>query len=31
MIKAIGYLFIAYVVMHLGKIVGKKLFPEDFE
>jgi hypothetical protein len=30
MIKAIGYLFIAYIVMQLGKIVGKKLFPEDF-
>ena len=31
MIKAIGWLFIAYMVMQLGKIVGKKLFPEDWQ
>jgi len=31
MIKAIGWLFIAYIVMQLGKILGKKLFPEDWQ
>lgn len=29
MIKAIGWLVIAYIVGQLGLIIGKKLFPED--
>jgi len=31
MIKAIGWLFVAYVVMQLGKVIGKKMFPEDWD
>jgi len=31
MIKAIGWLFVAYVVMQLGKAIGKKMFPEDWD
>jgi len=31
MIKAIGWLLIAYVIMQLGKVIGKKIFPEDWD
>jgi hypothetical protein len=30
MIKAILYIILAYVVMKLGKIIGKKMWPEDW-
>jgi len=31
MIKAIGWLVLAAVVMYLGKVIGKKIWPEDWE
>ena len=30
MIKAIGWLVLAAVVMYLGKVIGKKIWPEDW-
>ena len=30
MIKSILYIILAYVVMILGKIIGKKIWPEDW-
>ena len=30
MIKAMLYIILAYVVMQLGKIIGKKIWPEDW-
>ena len=29
MIEAIGWLTVAVVVMYLGKVIGKKIWPED--
>ncbi len=31
MLKAIGWLLLAYIVMILGKAIGKKIWPEDWE
>ena len=31
MIEAIGWLTVAVVVMYLGKAIGKKIWPEDWE
>jgi len=31
MIKALGWLFLAYIITVVGKIIAKKLFPEDWE
>jgi hypothetical protein len=31
MLKAIGWLLLAYVIMILGKAIGKKIWPEDWE
>ena len=29
-VKAIGWLVLAAVVMYLGKVIGKKIWPEDW-
>jgi hypothetical protein len=31
MVEAIGWLTIALLVMIIGKAIGKKIFPEDWE
>jgi len=31
MINAIGWLVIAYLVMVAGKVVGKRIWPEDWD
>jgi len=31
MINAIGWLVIAYLVMVVGKAVGKRIWPEDWD
>ena len=31
MIEAIGWLIVAVVVMYLGKVIGKRIWPEDWE
>ncbi len=31
MVEAIGWLTIALVVMFIGKAIGKKIWPEDWE
>jgi hypothetical protein len=31
MVEAIGWLTIALVVMIIGKAIGKKIWPEDWE
>jgi len=31
MINAIGWLVIAYLVMVVGKVVGKRIWPEDWD
>ncbi len=29
--NAIGWLILAWVVMVIGKVIGKKIWPEDWE
>tara|TARA_B110000093_G_scaffold101094_1_gene108651 strand:+ start:72 stop:206 length:135 start_codon:yes stop_codon:yes gene_type:complete len=31
MLESIGWLAVAVVVMYLGKVIGKKIWPEDWE
>jgi len=31
MIESIGWLVVAVIVMYLGKVIGKKIWPEDWE
>jgi len=31
MMNAIGWLILAWVVMVIGKLIGKKIWPEDWE
>ena len=31
MINALGWLVVAYIVMVVGKFIGKKIWPEDWE
>ena len=31
MIEAVGWLTVAAVVMYLGKVIGKMIWPEDWE
>ena len=31
MLESIGWLVVAVVVMYLGKVIGKKIWPEDWE
>ena len=31
MIEAIGWLIVAVVVMYLGKVIGRRIWPEDWE
>ncbi len=31
MMNAIGWLILAWVVMVIGKVIGKKIWPEDWK
>jgi hypothetical protein len=31
MIESLGWIFVAIIVANVGKIIAKKLFPEDWE